>query len=168
MQPIIFIADPEAVGEGKAFKPLGFLALMMPRTGGRGVQFANYLNNDLVVAGDEIMVYEDHLERKHGEAIQEIFFRDIAGIVATRSPAGKLLFFEIDETEKKTMISGMDKMEDLLALIIGRLPPSESAQRVVTLTLDGPASARKMIVVFGLLAIVLMLFVLIGNALLSK
>lgn len=168
MQPIIFIADPEAVGEGKAFKPLGFLALMMPRTGGRGVQFANYLNNNLVVAGDEIMVYEDRLERKHGETTQEIFFRNIAGIAATRSPAGKLLFFEIGEAEKKTMISGMEKMEDLLALIIERLPPSESAQGIVTLTLDGAAATQKMIVVFALLVVVLVLFTLIGNALLSK
>ena len=113
MEPQIFKADPKAIEESRRFKVLGWLAL--PGRGGPALK--KDIDNAVVSEGDEVVVYDDHFEKKRGNAIEEIYFKDITGIIFTKNPAGKLLFFHVSAGGNDLVIVGMESMDDLLQSI---------------------------------------------------
>jgi hypothetical protein len=161
MEPQVFKADPKEILASQRFKVVGFLS-MFARRGGQAL--ATEINDASVSKGDEIVIYDDHLEKKQGKMITEIYFKDITWINFTKSPSSKLLFFHINQGDKDTLIVGMENMDGLLASITAHLPPSNVAQQVMGGTFDGKAMARRMILTFVFLSIVYLIIDLLIRA----
>ncbi len=160
--PQIFKADPKAVDAGKVLQSLTLLSSLPGRhpTSSLGTFEGKTKNTNDRIAfeDDQVSVYEDHLEQKHGTVISDIYFKDITGVEVLRTPKEKvIMYITINSKSGVNVVAGLEKMDAIMAIIAGHI--DQGFIKESTMGTAWIANSKKLTFFFVVVVIVLIIVI---------